>query len=92
MNNYDNYCTKLFGGHTCTEKDCPTCPVAQIIAEHDSEIRADERKAITKWIVENVPTDCYGCCGTKCFQDGTTDCATELLRCYEKEQNDEGKG
>lgn len=38
MNNYDDYCTKLLGKHTCTEKDCPTCPTAEIMAKHDSEL------------------------------------------------------
>ena len=38
MNNYDDYCTKLFGEHSCTKEDCPTCPVAKKIAEHNSEL------------------------------------------------------
>lgn len=38
MNNYDDYCTKLFGEHSCTKEDCPTCPSAQIISEHDSDL------------------------------------------------------
>ena len=72
----------------------PICEPEVMIdtTKHDEKFRADERKEIIKWIVGNVPMDCYGCCGTKCFQDRTTDCATELLRCYEEEQNDENKG
>ena len=38
MNNYDDYCTKLFGEHSRTKEDCPTCPSAKIIAKHDSEL------------------------------------------------------
>lgn len=38
MNNYDDYCTKLFGEHSCTEEDCPTCPTAKIISEYNSEL------------------------------------------------------
>lgn len=48
MNNYDDYCTKLFGEHTCTEKDCQTCTVAKIIAKHDSELLDKVEDSITE--------------------------------------------
>ena len=38
MNNYSDYCTKLFGEHSCTEEDCPTCPSAKIISEYNSRL------------------------------------------------------
>ena len=38
MNNYSDYCTKLFGEHSCTEEDCPNCPSAKIISEHNKQI------------------------------------------------------
>lgn len=38
MKDYNDYCTKLFGEHTCIEKECPTCSIAKIISAHDSEL------------------------------------------------------
>lgn len=56
MNNYDDYCTKLFGEHTCTEKDCPDCTVAEIISEHDKNLLdkvADMVLSLPKKYIDN---------------------------------------
>lgn len=49
MNNYDDYCTKLFGEHSCTKEDCPNCPTAKIISEHDSELLDKVAEKFISW-------------------------------------------
>ena len=76
-----------FEPNDIAEFDYPILP--KWLAEHDKQIREDERRKFIEWIAEFIKFDCFYCLLNDDCTLNDTPCTELILAEYEKEQKNE---